>query len=199
MERDGLALGSVAGGDSVGLYSGGRAVMGAPQADGLSPTVEPAGSLDGFATSIPSADNAGPDWFEVAKAMANAIMFQRGTRGEHVVGRDGRTRMGMVDLFGCYIVDAAAREFCELAGIPFGEVETPNEHQAFYMSVTGRQWPDWFTDRAAIIDGAGPSPGKGKVNLKRIAQAIEARSAMTAGHGPQDESAVACDAPEADR
>ena len=31
------------------------------------------------------------------------------------------------------------------------------------------------------------------------AQAIEARSAMTAGHGPKDESAVACDAPKGDQ
>jgi hypothetical protein len=115
-------------------------------------------------------------------------MFQRGTRREHVVGRDGRVRMGMVDLLGCYIVDDAAREFCELAGIPFESADVPNEHQAFYMSVTGRKWPDWFTDREAIINGAGPSPKRGKVDFKRIASAIEARSDATGTGAAEGES-----------
>ncbi len=130
--------------------------------------------------SIPSANN-GPDWFEVAKALANAIMFQRATRGEHVVGRDGRSRKGMVDLFGCYAVDDAAREFCELAGLPFGQIDAPNEHQAMFMSVTGRNWQHWFSEREKIIADAGPSPGRGKVDLTRIAQGLPAQEP-----GPKD-------------
>lgn len=142
--------------------------------------------------SIPSAGSGGPDWFAVARGLANAIMFQRSTRGEHTVGRDGRVRMGMVDLLGCYIVDDAAREFCEMAGLPFGDTEVPNEHQAFYMALTGRKWLDWFTERDAIVDGAGPSPGRGKVDLRRLAQAIEARQGQDPkGLDPKGESAVA--------
>lgn len=119
--------------------------------------------------------NSGPDWFEVARGLANAIMFQRATRAEHVVRKDGLTRVGMVDLFGCYAVDEAAREFCELAGLPFGQIEAPNEHQAMYMSVTGRNWHHWFTERDEIVAGAGPSPGRGKVDLTRIAQGLPAQ------------------------
>ncbi len=42
--------------------------LGAPQADGLSPTVEPASRLDGFATSIPSAHTPGPWRWEVNRS-----------------------------------------------------------------------------------------------------------------------------------
>ena len=120
--------------------------------------------------------NVGPDWFDAAKGLAMAIMFQRTMRSEHTVGRDGRARMGMVNLFGCYAVDTAAREFCEMAGLPFGNVEAPNEHQAFFMAVTGRQWSDWFTDREVILAEAGKGPGRGKVDMKLAEKAIKARA-----------------------
>jgi hypothetical protein len=81
-------------------------------------------------------------------------MFERATRGEHTVGKDGRARMGMVNLLGCYALDDTAREFCELAGLPFGQIDAPSEHQAMFMAMTGRKWSDWFTDRIAIENGA---------------------------------------------
>lgn len=162
-----------------------------PDGAGLSPSVEPVPVSPPAGASIPDAGNSSPDWYEVAKAMAFAIMFQRSTRSEHVVGRDGRTRMGMIDLFGCYIVDDAAREFCELAGLPFQDVDAPNEHQAFYMSVMGMGWADWFTRREEIVSGAGRSPGKGKVDMNAIAKAMSARQSQDPqGLGPQDASAV---------
>lgn len=140
-------------------------------------------------SGIANAGNGGPDWFEVAKGLANAILFNRATRKEHVVGKDGRVRMGMVDLLACYCIDDLAREFCEMAGLPFGDVDVPNEHQAFFMSATGRSWTDWFTDRETIVAEAGPSPGRGKVDMKLIAKAIEARRAET-GTGSVHDSAA---------
>jgi hypothetical protein len=136
---------------------------------------------------IPSANDQ-PDWFEIAKGLAHAIMFNRATRAEHVVGRDGRVRMGMVDLLACYAIDDAAREFFDLAGLPVAEVEAPNEHQAMFMAVTGRKWHHWFTERDAIVQGAGLGPGRGKVDLDRLvlASGIEARSDAT----PQSGAAV---------
>lgn len=163
-----------------------------PTGPGSRPAGRASKAVSPVPASIPSAGNAGPDWFEVARALANAIMFQRGTRGEHVIGKDGRVRMGVCDLFGCYAVDDAARDFCELAGLPFDSLETPNEHQALFMSVTGRTWRDWFSDRVAIVEAAGPSPGRGKVNMKRIASAIEARRAASEA----DDSAAQRDRPQ---
>lgn len=150
---------------------------------------EPASSL-GHSATIANATNGGPDWYEVAKGLANAIMFNRATRKEHVVGKDGRVRMGIVDLFACYCIDDAAREFCEMAGIPFGDVDVPNEHQAFFMSVTGRSWSDWFTDRDAIVSEAGPSPGRGKVDMNLIAKAMEARQGGNGEAGAVHDSAA---------
>lgn len=141
-----------------------------------------------------------PDWYVAARGLAAAIMFQRGTRGIHVVGRDGRTRMGCVDLLGCYAVDEAAKEFCGAAGIEFRSLEPPTEHEAMFMMAAGLRWLDWLQNAAAIRADARGTGHKSKVDLSALAQAIEARRAATGNTDAVHESAVAVsDAPKGGR
>lgn len=121
-----------------------------------------------------------PNWHELAKAMAVAIMFQRGTRGVHVIGRDGRVRMGQVDLFGCYAVDEMAKRFCDIAGIEFTSIAPPTEHEAMFMALAGMTWMDWLERSASIrLEARGPEK-KEKVDMRALALAIEARRAPAA-------------------
>lgn len=140
--------------------------------------------------NIPSADDNQPDWFTFAKAMAIAVMFQRGTRGVHVIGRDGRAKAGCVDLLGCYAVDEMAEAFCNAAGIEFDSINPPTEHEAMFMLLAGMTWQDWLDNPRQIRAEARGNGHPAKVDLRVLAQAIEARRAET-GTGSVHESAVA--------
>lgn len=140
-----------------------------PSGSGLSPTVEPASSLDGSATSIPSA----------AFLREAANYFERRPTG-------GEDRAHWANVFNAQNCREAAA-FIELVVVVLEECADDLEAEV--------------RDRWCYCDGE-PHPGllpkyerdMGPVRRARQliarAQAIETRSAETAGLSPQGESAV---------
>jgi hypothetical protein len=55
--------------------------------------------------------NARNDVMALADLMADAIEHQRKTRGDSVIGRDGKALFTASQLFACYMVDAAQRAY----------------------------------------------------------------------------------------
>lgn len=101
-----------------------------------------------------------PDYFRIAADLAKAVMFQRATRKVHVVGKDGRVRLGCVDLLGCYAVDEAARELCSALGEEFREIEPPTEGEAMFMLGRKLTWRSWMADAAGVrLLASGMSAG----------------------------------------
>jgi hypothetical protein len=79
-----------------------------------------------------------PEWLTLAKETVLAIAFQRGTRGEFVVGKDGRVRLGCIDLLGMYAVDEMARKWADYLGIEFPD-NLPNVGEQEAMQIMGRR------------------------------------------------------------
>lgn len=54
---------------------------------------------------------AGDDVLTLADLLAEASRHERSTRGDSVVGKDGRARFTASQLFACYMVDAAEQAY----------------------------------------------------------------------------------------
>lgn len=85
-----------------------------------------------------------PDWNALARDTLRAIAFQRATRGVHNVGRDGRTRMGCVDLLGCYAVDEMAMAWAQALDANMPVLPAPTEEQAMLLMSERKGWREWL-------------------------------------------------------
>lgn len=86
-----------------------------------------------------------PDWDALARDTILAIAFQQATRGVHSVGRDGRSRMGCVDLLCYYAVDEMLAAWVHALDVPRPEILAPSEEQAMALMAERKGWRDWLS------------------------------------------------------
>ena len=109
-----------------------------------------------------------PDWEALARDTIKAIVFQAATRSVHTVGRDGRARVGAVDILGCYAVDDMMAAWTHALDCLVPEIPSPSEQQAMLLLAEGKSWRDWV----ALVEAgqhqryaAGPSKDDNQLGL----------------------------------
>lgn len=101
-----------------------------------------------------------PEWLTLARDTVLAVAFQRATRQVHAVGKDGRTRMGCVDLLGCYAVDEMEKKWAAYLGMEKLTVPVPTEAEAMQLMAQGKGWREWI---AAQTESTVPPVPEGKL------------------------------------
>jgi hypothetical protein len=94
-----------------------------------------------------------PEWLRLALDTVRAVAFQRATRGVHVVGRDGRVRLGCVDLLGMYAVDEVMRQWAAYLSVTVPELPAPDESTAMRLLAGGGTWRDFLASAMSAREG----------------------------------------------